>query len=211
MIHGATMTKCSQAVLHGHFSIDIGQQISTWKKFSQQWATFCNHPDPDKLPCVLPVRLLPSTIAQKVYHHLKNLWNVSVFSLPWSYIFQWIYSHFKKVLSVSQLNICPFNPRTLREKTTLAVTSKGRFGTEEEKGPGVSSTRRRSTPRNLTPVAVGANESVMVQALRLEEQQRAKEEKRWACFAVHSGWSTLECCWQSLNHANNKTENFFIF
>nr|XP_023687681.1 uncharacterized protein KIAA2026 homolog isoform X2 [Paramormyrops kingsleyae] len=68
--------------------------------------------------------------------------------------------------------------RTLREKTTLAVTSKGRFGTEEEKGPGVTSTRRRSTPRNLTSVAVGANESLMVQALRLEEQQRAKEEKR---------------------------------
>ncbi|XP_048877071.1 uncharacterized protein KIAA2026 isoform X2 [Brienomyrus brachyistius] len=68
--------------------------------------------------------------------------------------------------------------RTLREKTTLAVTSKGRFGTEEEKGPGTTSTRRRSTPRNLTPVTVGVSESLMVQVLRLEEQQRAKEEKR---------------------------------
>ncbi|KAI4880640.1 hypothetical protein NFI96_018159 [Prochilodus magdalenae] len=68
--------------------------------------------------------------------------------------------------------------RTLREKTTLAVTSGGRFGTEDEKGPAGTSTRRRSVPRNLATITVGSCESIMVQALRLEEQQRAKEEKR---------------------------------
>ncbi|XP_037121907.1 uncharacterized protein KIAA2026 [Syngnathus acus] len=68
--------------------------------------------------------------------------------------------------------------RTLREKTTLAVTSKGRFGTEEERAPGGTSTRRRSSSRSLTTITVGGHESVMVQALRMEEQQRAKEEKR---------------------------------
>ncbi|XP_072518422.1 uncharacterized bromodomain-containing protein 10 [Salminus brasiliensis] len=68
--------------------------------------------------------------------------------------------------------------RTLREKTTLAVTSRGRFGTEDEKGPTGTSTRRRSVPRNLAAITVGGCESIMVQALRLEEQHRAKEEKR---------------------------------
>ncbi|KAI1904807.1 hypothetical protein AGOR_G00009480 [Albula goreensis] len=68
--------------------------------------------------------------------------------------------------------------RTLREKTSLAVTSKGRFGMEDEKGIGSTSTRRRSMPRNLSNLTMGASESIMVQALRLEEQQRAKEEKR---------------------------------
>ncbi|KAJ8339002.1 hypothetical protein SKAU_G00357880 [Synaphobranchus kaupii] len=68
--------------------------------------------------------------------------------------------------------------RTLREKTSLAVTSKGRFGIEEERGIGSTSTRRRSMPRNLSNLTMGASESIMVQALRLEEQQRAKEEKR---------------------------------
>lgn len=68
--------------------------------------------------------------------------------------------------------------RTLREKTTLAVTSGGRFGTEDEKAPAGTSSRRRSVPRNLAAITVGGSESIMVQALRLEELQRAKEEKR---------------------------------
>ncbi|KAK2872207.1 hypothetical protein Q8A67_022104 [Cirrhinus molitorella] len=68
--------------------------------------------------------------------------------------------------------------RTLREKTTLAVTSRGRFGTEDEKAPVGSSSRRRSVPRNLASITVGGSESIMVQALRLEELQRAKDEKR---------------------------------
>ncbi|KAM4527669.1 putative bromodomain-containing protein 10 [Odontesthes bonariensis] len=68
--------------------------------------------------------------------------------------------------------------RTLREKTALAVTSKGRFGAEEERGSGGTSTRRRLAPRSLATITVGGHESIMVQALRLEEQQRAKEEKR---------------------------------
>ncbi|KAM9820981.1 putative bromodomain-containing protein 10 [Neosynchiropus ocellatus] len=67
--------------------------------------------------------------------------------------------------------------RTLREKTSLAVTSKGQFGAEEERVTGGTSTRRRSAPRNLA-TTVGGHESVMVQVLRMEEQQRAKEEKR---------------------------------
>ncbi|KAM3874269.1 putative bromodomain-containing protein 10 [Diretmus argenteus] len=68
--------------------------------------------------------------------------------------------------------------RTLREKTTLAVTSKGRFGAEDERGSGGTSTRRRSAPRSLATITVGGHESIMVQTLRLEEQQRVKEEKR---------------------------------
>lgn len=68
--------------------------------------------------------------------------------------------------------------RTLREKTTLAVTSKGRFGTEEDRGTGGTSTRRRLAPRSLATLTVAGHESIMVQTLRVEEQQRAKEEKR---------------------------------
>ncbi|XP_011603218.2 uncharacterized protein KIAA2026 isoform X2 [Takifugu rubripes] len=68
--------------------------------------------------------------------------------------------------------------RMLREKTSLAVTSKGRFGSEEERGSGGTSTRRRLAPRSLATLSVGGHESVMVQTLRLEEQQRAKDEKR---------------------------------
>ncbi|XP_010736568.3 uncharacterized protein KIAA2026 isoform X2 [Larimichthys crocea] len=68
--------------------------------------------------------------------------------------------------------------RKLREKTTLAVTSKGRFGAEEERASGGTSTRRRLAPRSLATITVGGHESVMVQALRVEEQQRAKDEKR---------------------------------
>ncbi|XP_045923414.1 uncharacterized protein KIAA2026 [Micropterus dolomieu] len=68
--------------------------------------------------------------------------------------------------------------RTLREKTTLAVTSKGRFGAEEERASGGTSTRRRLAPRSLATITVGGHESIMVQTLRLEEQQRAKDEKR---------------------------------
>uniref|UniRef100_A0A671RW77 Bromo domain-containing protein n=1 Tax=Sinocyclocheilus anshuiensis TaxID=1608454 RepID=A0A671RW77_9TELE len=65
--------------------------------------------------------------------------------------------------------------RSLREKTTLAVTSGGRFGTEDEKAALGSSSRRRSVPRSIMG---GGSESIMVQALRLEELQRAKDEKR---------------------------------
>ncbi|XP_058849420.1 uncharacterized protein KIAA2026-like [Acipenser ruthenus] len=68
--------------------------------------------------------------------------------------------------------------RPLRGKTTLAMTSKGRYGSEDEKGLVSTSTRRRTTPRNLGAIATGASESIMVQALRLEEQQRAKDERR---------------------------------
>ncbi|XP_061703661.1 uncharacterized protein KIAA2026 isoform X2 [Syngnathoides biaculeatus] len=68
--------------------------------------------------------------------------------------------------------------RTLREKTTLAVTSKGRFGVDDERAQGVTSTRRRLSSRNMATIAIGGQESVMVQALRMEEQHRAKEEKK---------------------------------
>ncbi|XP_026722609.1 uncharacterized protein KIAA2026 homolog isoform X2 [Athene cunicularia] len=68
--------------------------------------------------------------------------------------------------------------RHLREKTSIAVTSRGCYGLEKEKGTACISTRRRSTPRNLVGLSTGMFESVMVQVLRQEEQLRAKEEKR---------------------------------
>ncbi|KAM8802472.1 putative bromodomain-containing protein 10 isoform 1-T1 [Rhynchonycteris naso] len=68
--------------------------------------------------------------------------------------------------------------RHLREKTTIAVTSRGYYGLEDEKGTACTSTRRRSTPRSLVGLTSGVFESVMVQVLRQEEQLRAKEEKR---------------------------------
>ncbi|XP_067839737.1 uncharacterized bromodomain-containing protein 10 [Heptranchias perlo] len=68
--------------------------------------------------------------------------------------------------------------RPLREKTTIAVTSKGRYGLEEERGAVCTSTRRRSMPRSLGGMSTGVTESIMIQALRQEEQQRAREEKR---------------------------------
>ncbi|XP_012724607.2 uncharacterized protein KIAA2026 isoform X1 [Fundulus heteroclitus] len=68
--------------------------------------------------------------------------------------------------------------RVLREKTSLAVTSKGRFGAEEERGSGGTSTRRRQASRYLATVSGAGHESVMVRTLRQEEQQRVKEEKR---------------------------------
>uniref|UniRef100_A0A8C5TFD3 KIAA2026 n=1 Tax=Malurus cyaneus samueli TaxID=2593467 RepID=A0A8C5TFD3_9PASS len=68
--------------------------------------------------------------------------------------------------------------RHLREKTSLAVTSRGCCGQEDEKAAACISTRRRSTPRSLVGLSTGMFESVMVQVLRQEEQLRAKEEKR---------------------------------
>ncbi|KAM9587777.1 putative bromodomain-containing protein 10 isoform 3-T3 [Morphnus guianensis] len=68
--------------------------------------------------------------------------------------------------------------RHLREKTSIAVTSRGCYRLEDEKGTACISTRRRSTPRNLVGLSTGMFESVMVQVLRQEEQLRAKEEKR---------------------------------
>ncbi|XP_074877801.1 putative bromodomain-containing protein 10 isoform X2 [Buteo buteo] len=68
--------------------------------------------------------------------------------------------------------------RHLREKTSIAVTSRGCYRLEDEKGTACISTRRRSTPRNLVGLSTGTFESVMVQVLRQEEQLRAKEEKR---------------------------------
>ncbi|XP_062455742.1 uncharacterized protein KIAA2026 homolog [Rhea pennata] len=68
--------------------------------------------------------------------------------------------------------------RHLREKTSIAVTSRGCYGLEDEKGTACTSTRRRSTPRSLVGLSTGMFESVMVQVLRQEEQLRTKEEKR---------------------------------
>ncbi|XP_005155163.2 uncharacterized bromodomain-containing protein 10 [Melopsittacus undulatus] len=68
--------------------------------------------------------------------------------------------------------------RHLREKTSIAVTSRGCYGLEDEKGAACISTRRRSMPRNLVGLSTGMFESVMVQVLRQEEHLRAKEEKR---------------------------------
>lgn len=89
-------------------------------------------------------------------------------------------THFMKLFwtSFEILSCFLSHIRTLREKTTLAVTSRGRFGTEDEKVPVGTSSRRRLVPRNLATITVGGSESIMVQALRLEELQRAKDEKR---------------------------------
>lgn len=76
------------------------------------------------------------------------------------------------------VNWLAFPSRHLREKTSLAVTSRGCCGPEDEKTTACTSTRRRSTPRSLVGLSTGMFESVMVQVLRQEEQLRAKEEKR---------------------------------
>ncbi|XP_069096291.1 uncharacterized bromodomain-containing protein 10 isoform X2 [Pleurodeles waltl] len=68
--------------------------------------------------------------------------------------------------------------RPLREKTTIVVTSKGRYGLEAEKMTTCTSTRRRSTSRSLAGTTTGAFESIMVQAIRQEEQLKARQEKR---------------------------------
>ena len=51
------------------------------------------------------------------------------------------------------------SPRHLREKTTIAVTSRGYYGLEDEKGTACTSTRRRSTPRSLAGLTSGVFES----------------------------------------------------
>ncbi|KGL78973.1 Uncharacterized protein KIAA2026, partial [Tinamus guttatus] len=71
-----------------------------------------------------------------------------------------------------------FTSRHLREKTSIAATSRGCYGLEDEKGTACTSTRRRSTARSLVGLSTGVFESVMVQVLRQEEQLKAKEEKR---------------------------------
>ncbi|XP_056301974.1 uncharacterized protein KIAA2026-like [Danio aesculapii] len=64
-------------------------------------------------------------------------------------------------------------PRPLRERTALWVTSRGRFGSEQQKTAVCSSSRRRRCR-----VSVCSSESIMVQALRLEELQRTREHRR---------------------------------
>uniref|UniRef100_A0A3Q3FVQ8 Bromo domain-containing protein n=1 Tax=Labrus bergylta TaxID=56723 RepID=A0A3Q3FVQ8_9LABR len=96
--------------------------------------------------------------------------------------------------------------RALREKTTLAVTSKGRFGVEEERGSGGTSTRRRLAPRSLATITVGGHESLMVQTLRLEEQQRklkiseemsAKEVDEWEqTLLAQAALQTVDTLWE---------------
>lgn len=66
--------------------------------------------------------------------------------------------------------------RKLREKTTLAVTSKGRFAVEEE-WISNSSTKRRKATRSLKTVAVNGHESIMVQILRLRELEKKEAEE----------------------------------
>lgn len=68
--------------------------------------------------------------------------------------------------------------RPLREKTAIVVTSKGRYGLEDEKVTTCTSTRRRSTSRSLAGTTTGAFESIMVLAIRQEEQTKARQEKR---------------------------------
>ncbi|KAM4708139.1 putative bromodomain-containing protein 10 [Discoglossus pictus] len=69
--------------------------------------------------------------------------------------------------------------RNLREKTSIVVTSKGRYGLEYDKMATCTSARRRSTTRSLSSLNSGSVESVMVQVLRQEEELTAKEGKRF--------------------------------
>lgn len=66
--------------------------------------------------------------------------------------------------------------RNLRDKTSAALTSKSCERPGEDIG--CTSTRRRSSARNLANLNSGAMESVMVQVLKQAEFLRAKEEKR---------------------------------
>ncbi|XP_030049648.1 putative bromodomain-containing protein 10 [Microcaecilia unicolor] len=89
----------------------------------------------------------------------------------------WLSKQAQKVETMLEQKLALLS-RSLREKTTIAVTSKGRYGLEDEKGTVCTSTRRRSTSRNLVGLTSGVFESIMIQVLRQEEQLRAKEEKR---------------------------------
>ncbi|XP_043923129.1 uncharacterized protein KIAA2026 homolog [Protopterus annectens] len=64
------------------------------------------------------------------------------------------------------------------EEEKVAAISKDCNGLENDKGMVCFTTRRRSSPRNLGNLSAGSYKSLMVQNLRLEEQQKAKEEKR---------------------------------
>ncbi|KAM4807964.1 putative bromodomain-containing protein 10 [Rhinophrynus dorsalis] len=66
----------------------------------------------------------------------------------------------------------------LKDKTSIAVTSKARCGVDQDKGDVCTSVRRRSTTRSLASLNTGAVESVIVQVVRQEELLKAKEEKR---------------------------------
>ncbi|OCU01036.1 uncharacterized protein KIAA2026 [Xenopus laevis] len=66
----------------------------------------------------------------------------------------------------------------LREKTSIAVTSKGHSEVEDDKRALCTSTRRRCITRGLANSNTAAAESVMVQAQRQEEFLKSKEEKR---------------------------------
>nr|XP_033781679.1 uncharacterized protein KIAA2026 homolog [Geotrypetes seraphini] len=89
----------------------------------------------------------------------------------------WLSKQAQKVETMLEQKLALLS-RHLREKTTIVVTSKGRYGLEDEKGTVCTSTRRRSTSRNLVGLTSGVFESIMIQVLRQEEQLRAKEEKR---------------------------------
>ncbi|XP_075065412.1 putative bromodomain-containing protein 10 [Mixophyes fleayi] len=68
--------------------------------------------------------------------------------------------------------------RNLRNKTLATRISKNRYELDEDKESACTSTRRRSSTRNLGNLNTGAMESVMVQVLKQAEFLRAKEEKR---------------------------------
>ncbi|KAM3939098.1 putative bromodomain-containing protein 10 isoform 2-T2 [Leptodactylus fuscus] len=65
--------------------------------------------------------------------------------------------------------------RNLRDKTSAAICTKN---DKPEEDTGYTSTRRRSSARNLANINSGTMESVMVQVLKQAEFLRAKEEKR---------------------------------
>ncbi|KAM8960550.1 putative bromodomain-containing protein 10 [Pelodytes ibericus] len=66
--------------------------------------------------------------------------------------------------------------RNLSDKSSIVVTCKEHCGVEDDKGAIRTSTRRRSSTRNLANINTGTVESLMV--LKQEELQKTKEEKR---------------------------------
>ncbi|CAM9893758.1 unnamed protein product [Lampetra planeri] len=70
--------------------------------------------------------------------------------------------------------------RPLREQTSLYATTHGRYGNDDDRSPGLVSSRRRATARSAyssSPTA-SAGESAMLTAIRAEEQQKARDERR---------------------------------
>ncbi|XP_063770064.1 uncharacterized protein KIAA2026 homolog isoform X2 [Pseudophryne corroboree] len=89
----------------------------------------------------------------------------------------WLSKQAQKLELMLEQKMCLLS-RNVRNKTLATRTSKNRYELEEERESACTSTRRRSSTRNVCNLNTGAVESVMVQVLKQAEFLRAKEEKR---------------------------------